>query len=46
LGAKNKTVTNRNSCAEKSNTGGILGIMKNTEFQEYETGILKQKFKT
>jgi hypothetical protein len=37
LGAKNKTGMNtRNSCAE------IIGILKNTEFQEYETGILKQ----
>jgi hypothetical protein len=42
LGAKNKTGTNRNSCAEKSNTAGFLGILKNTEFQEYKTRILKQ----
>jgi hypothetical protein len=46
LGAKNKTGTKRNSCAEKRNTGGILGILKNTEFQEHETGILKQELTT
>jgi hypothetical protein len=46
LGAKNETGTNRNSCAEKHNTGGILRILKNTVFQEYETEILIQELTT
>jgi hypothetical protein len=46
LGAKNKSGTNRNSCAEKRNTAGFLGILKNTKFQEYETGILKPELTT